>query len=68
MSDNPTIKLDHTRGNYLVLKIITSGTSWEGETVEYHTGVLWHQMLQPRFQVLVLDAKKLIHVSIVTSD
>ena len=77
MSDNPTIKLDHTRGNYFVLEfnyvsqgltIITSGTSWEGDTVENHTGVLCHQMLQPRFQVQVLEAKKLIHVSVVMSD
>ena len=73
----PTINLDHRRENYFVLEfnfvpqaltIITSGTSWDGETVEYHTGVWWHQMLQTRFPVLVPEAEEVIHVSVVTSD
>lgn len=67
----------HRKGIYFVLEfnfkpegltIITSGTTWEGERVEYHTGVSWHQMIQPCFPVLVPEEEEVVHVSVVTSD
>ena len=71
------IRPDHRMGNNFILdfnfmperlSIVTSGTTWQGERVVYHTSVSWHQMLQERFPILVPEEEEVIHVTVILND